>query len=567
MKKTLKYFVCMLLMLALFAGMSYHAAAEGADVPDSETEKNGDVYILYTSDIHCGIDQGFGLAGLKEIRNSLEEAGYTTILVDDGDAVQGEVLGTLTKGEVMIELMNAMHYDLAIPGNHEFDYGMDQLMHFAELADFPYISCNFTKDGELVFAPYQIIEAAGMRIAFVGMTTPKTMSSTSRKTYEDEDGNLIYGFSQSESGETLYRAVQQAVDDARAEGADYVYAMGHMGLEQFCSPYTYADVIANTTGIDVFLDGHSHDTEQVVMKNKEGKDVVRSACGTKMEAIGYSHISKDTGIVETDIWRWGNGVSAPELMGIRNEISGLIQEKEASVEELLDTVIGYSEVLLTISDPEAMDENGRPLRMVRRAETNLGDFCTDAFRDQTGADIAIINGGSLRADIKMGSVTYRDIISAMPYGNTICVIEISGQQILDALEWGVRGLPGESSGFQHVSGLSFDIDVSIPTSCTADENGIFSGVAGEYRVRNVMVGDEPLDVNQTYTLAGNDYTLLKEGSGMKVFNGSKVLQDSVKLDNQCMIDYVQETLNGVIGEAYADPYGQERIRIIGGEEN
>ena len=251
------------------------SAAAAEDL--APAEKNGDIMILYTSDIHCGADQGFGLVGLKQVRDTFEAQGYTTILVDDGDAVQGELMGTVTKGEAMIKLMNEMKYDVVIPGNHEFDYGMEQFNKLVEMADFPYISCNLTKEGELVFEPYIIKEAAGKRIAFVGVTTPETLSSSMPSNFKNEDGEFIYDFMNDASGEKLYAAVQKAVDDARAEGVDYVYLLGHLGIDESSQPWDYADVISHTNGIDVMLDGHSHDTEQVTMKNKDGETVVRSA--------------------------------------------------------------------------------------------------------------------------------------------------------------------------------------------------------------------------------------------------------------------------------------------------
>ena len=560
--KLTKRLICLMLALILAAGMCITVSAE--EEADTQ-EKNGDVYILYTSDIHCGIEKGFGLAGLQAVRDSLESQGYTTILVDDGDAVQGEALGTLTRGEAMIRLLNTARYDVAIPGNHEFDYGVGQLMKFAETAEYPYLSCNFNKEGELLFQPYTVIEAAGMKIAFVGVTTPYTLRDVSRKVFRDEAGNYIYDFMQDDTGEKLYAAVQEAVDSARAEGADFVYLMGHLGNEEICHPYTYADVIANTSGIDVMLDGHSHDKDQVVMKNKDGREVTRTACGTKLEGIGYSHITKDGEIAETGIWKWDNEVPAFRLLGIHNEVSEAVAALDAELEEILQEVVAWSDADLTIYDPEAKDSAGKPVRMVRRAETNLGDLCADAILEQSGADIAVMNGGGVRTSIGRGEVTYGDIISVLPFNNDICVIEAIGQQILDLLEYGCRGLPEESGGFQQVAGIRFDIDVSVPTGVVTDANGGFSGVEGEYRIKNVMVGDEPLDPERTYSLAGTSYTL-QNNSGFNGFEGARILNPNLNLDCLCLIDYIQHTLDGVIGGKYMDPYGDGRIRVIGAEE-
>ena len=544
----------LLLALALLFSLSCTAFADDA-------ERTGDAVILFTSDVHCGIDQGFGYVGLQAIRDSLIARGDDVILVDDGDNIQGEALGTLTKGEVPIDLMNAMGYSVAIPGNHEFDYGMDQFLALTEKADFPYISCNFNHNGELVFEPYVIREVAGAKIGFVGVTTPETLTSSTPRYFQDEDGNYDYGFFQDETGEGVYNAVQSAVDAARAEGAEYVVVMGHLGNEEVCRPWTYADVIEHTTGIDVFLDGHSHDTNQVVMKNMAGDEVIRSACGTKLACIGYCRIAAD-GTITAGVYTWNNSDSLPVLLGLNNEMGDAVEAASASYEEKLNEVVAASSVLLTINDPEAVDTNGRPIRMVRRAETNLGDLCADAYRAQSGADIAFVNGGGVRTNINAGDITLGDILKVHPFGNAMCVIEVSGQQILDALEWGARAIPNELGGFLQVSGLTYEIHSYIESPCISDENSMFVGIEGERRVRNVLVGGEPIDPEATYTLASHDYMLLNNGDGFTMFGGAPLLQDRVKLDNQVLIDYITETLGGVIGEEYVDLTGQGRIVIV-----
>ncbi|MBR2259697.1 MAG: bifunctional metallophosphatase/5'-nucleotidase [Blautia sp.] len=551
----------MLLGLALVVGSVCGGVfAEEADPAEGGLTK--DVVVLFTSDVHCGIDQGFGYVGLKAVRDKLEADGNYTLLVDDGDSIQGEPLGTMTTGESIVDLMNAEGYDVAIPGNHEFDYGMDRFLELTEKAEYPYISCNFNKEGELVFDPYVIKEFDGVKFAFVGITTPKTITSSTPIYFQDEDGNYIYGFFQDETGETLYNAVQKAVDDARAEGADYVIVMAHLGNEATCEPYTYADVISHTNGIDAFLDGHSHDTDKVVMNNKDGKEVIRAACGTKMANIGWLRISAEDGSVDSGLYTWQNSVSAPELLGITNEMTAALEEETADLNEKLNEVVAKTAVDLTINDPTAVDENNNPIRIIRRAETNLGDLCADAYLDQSGADVSFVNGGGIRVSIPAGDITLNDILKVHPFGNMMCVIEVTGQQILDALEWGSRNVPGESGGFLQVGGLTYEIHTYIDSSCTEDTNGLFTGVAGEYRVKNVMVGGEPLDLEKTYTLASHDYMLLNGGDGYAMFGGANILQDRVKLDNQVLIDYVTGTLGGVIGEEYAEPYGEGRIIAV-----
>ncbi len=550
-----KRFFALLLTFVLIVGCcSFVAFAEGE-------ETRPDIVILFTSDVHCGIDQGFGYAGLEQIRDGLVAQGNVVILVDDGDNIQGEPIGTMTKGEALVELMNEAGYEIAIPGNHEFDYGMDQFLSLAEKAKFQYISCNFNKDGELVFEPYVIKELGGAKVAFVGVTTPKTLTSSTPKYFQNEKGEFVYGFFQDDTGEGVYKAVQQAVDDARAEGAEYVVVLGHMGNEEECRPWTYADVIENTTGIDAFLDGHSHDTEQVTMKNKDGEDVIRSACGTKLACVGYCRIAGD-GKITAGVYKWNNDTSAPELLGITNDMSKAVDKASNALNEKLKEVVATTQVKLTINDPEAVDENGKPIRMVRRAETNLGDLCADAYRAQSGADIAFVNGGGVRVNIEAGDITLNDILKVHPFGNAMCVIEVTGQQILDALEWGARAVPGENGGFLQVSGLTYEIHTYIDTPCKQDENTLFAGIEGERRVQNVLVNGKPIDPKATYTLASHDYMLLNQGDGYSMFGGCKLLQDRVKLDNQVLIDYIVDTLGGTVGEQYDNPYGEGRIVIV-----
>ena len=528
-------------------------------------EKSGDVVILFTSDVHCGVDQGFGYAGLWEIRKHLEEQGDEVILVDCGDNIQGEPLGTMTRGEVPVSLMNQMGYDIAIPGNHEFDYGMEQFLALTKKADFPYISCNFNYKGELVLKSYVVRELGGKKVAFVGVTTPETLTSSTPGYFMDENKEYVYGFFQDTNGEGLYKAVQEAVDSARAEGAEFVVVMGHLGNEAECRPWTYADLLSHTNGISVMLDGHSHDRDTVKMKNKDGSEVTRVATGTKLEGIGWVRIAAD-GKLTTGLYSWENKDSAPSLLNLDNEMSRAVTEAGSLLDKSLGEKVAKSTVNLVIYDPVAVGDDDKPIRIIRRMETNLGDLCADAYRAQSGADIAFVNGGGIRATISEGDITLSDILSIHPYGNYLCVVEVSGQQILDALEWGARSVPGENGGFLQVSGLSYEIDATVESPCVGDEHGMFTEIKGARRVRNVLVGGTPIDPVKKYTLAGHSYMLLESGDGFTMLGGAKLLQNCVKLDNQVLIDFIRETLQGVIGDEYADPYGEGRIVITDSEE-
>ena len=546
MKK--KLLALTLVLMLLLAGCGSAAPAETpAPTPAEETAYLGldnDIVILYTNDVHCAVDDNLGYTGLATVKNALEAQGKHVVLVDNGDAVQGDTIGTLSNGEYIIDIMNEVGYDVATPGNHEFDYGMDQFFALTEQANFPYVSANFVdNDGNTVLDPYVIKDVAGVKIAFVGISTPKTITTSTPKYFQDDNGNYIYAFQQDETGEKLYAAVQSAVDAARAEGAQFVIALAHLGIEEDCSPWTSSEVIVNTTGIDAVLDGHSHSMIQgEKVKNKDGAEVLLSSTETKLAYIGCLTI-KDDGSMSTTLIS-DNGMK---------EFIGGIQEE---FEELVNTVVASTDVDLIIKDPASGE------RIVRVSETNLGDLCADAYRAMSGADVAIVNGGGVRADIPAGDITYGQIIAVHPFGNEMCVVECTGQEILDALELGCSKLPAESGGFLQVSGMTYTVDLNVESTVKLDENGMFVEVEGERRVKDVTIGGEPLDPEKTYTLASHNYKLKDCGDGYSMFADNVFLQDSVMIDNQVLINYIVDVLGGTVGEEYADPYGQGRITII-----
>lgn len=536
-------------------------AANENTAPDAD-----DIVVLYTNDIHCTSDDGMSYAAIAGYKSEMEAAygADNVTLVDNGDAIQGAVLGTLSNGEWIVDIMNEVGYDLAIPGNHEFDFGMDQFLDIAKnQAAYQYLSCNFLdKDGNAVLDPYKIVSYGDTDIAYVGISTPETISKSTPAFFQDENGNYIYSFCQGENGQELYDRVQDTVEAARADGADYVVALAHLGEDLASRPWMSTEVIANTTGIDAVLDGHSHtvDAEQIV-KNADGEDVVLSQTGTKAESIGQLTIDPATGEMSTQLVKLADvATDSPAYTAAQTYIQG-IQEK---YQDVVAEVVATSDVTLTVSDPATGN------RRVRSAETNMGDFCADAYREVMGADIGFVNGGGVRADIKAGDVTYGDIIAVHPFGNMACLAEVSGQQILDALELGSMYVgTAESGGFLQVSGLKYTINTQLPSSVVVDDTGAFVEVSGARRVSDVQVENretgayEPLDPAATYTLASHNYMLKQGGDGFTMFgeDNIKLLLDETMVDNEVLIDYLTENLDGVIGEEYADPYGQGRITI------
>jgi len=557
MLRKLTVFLLVFLLAFSFACKTKTAEPAVAEVtatpePASEPALDQDLAILYTNDVHCAVDSGIGYAGVAALKQQLLDEGCYVALVDAGDAVQGDAIGTLSKGSYIVDIMNEVGYDVATPGNHEFDYGMDRFFELRDMAKFPYVSANFVDltTGEPVLEPYAMLAYNDVKVAFVGVSTPMTISTSTPTFFQDANGNYIYGFSQKDGADGFYAVVQQAVDAAIADGADYVVALAHLGIDASTSPYTSSELIEHTRGIDVVIDGHSHSTVECErVKNLDGERVLLTQTGTKLNAVGMLYITKD-GSISTGL--------ITDYTEKDADTEAYIAQIQAQFEELLNEVVASTEVDLTIFEPGT----DPAVRIVRNSETNLGDLCADAYRYISGADVAFVNGGGVRTDIATGDITYGDIIKVHPFGNELCMVEATGQEILDALEMGARVTPEESGGFLQVSGLTYEIHTYIPSSVTLDENNMFVSADGEYRVKNVTVGGEPLDLSKTYTLACHNYLLKDAGDGYTMFQDNTFLLDSIMIDNQVLINYIVEGLGGVVGADYADPHGQGRIVAV-----
>ena len=527
MRKFLSLLLTMAMVLSL--AVTVNAAAPKEDIT-----------ILHTNDVHCDYEKYAKVATLHKSAD---------LLVDAGDHVQGGVIGTLSKGEYIVDIMNYLKYDAAVPGNHEFDYGMDQFLHIAkDLAKYPYISANFTgKDGTPYFDAYKMFEVKGVKVAFVGVCTPETFTKSTPTYFQDANGNYIFGFCEGNNGADLYKAVQSAIDAAKAAGADYVIGLGHLGIDEQSSPWMSKEVIANTTGFDAFIDGHSHSTFSETIKDKSGKEVVFEQTGTKLANVGKLTIKTDGTITHENV----DLSAVEEDADAKAYIAGITEKFDA----LQKKVVAKTTVTLTTKGADGK-------RAVRSAETNLGDLCADAYRLLLGADVAFVNGGGVRADINAGDITYGDIINVHPFGNSACLVEVTGQQLKEALELGSAAYPGESGGFLQVSGLTYTINADIPSSVVKNDKSEFVKVDGAYRVSDIMVGGQPLDVNKTYTLASHNYMLKDAGDGYTMFGTKnvKVLQDEVMIDNQVLINYIVEKLGGVVGAEYAAPQGRITIK-------
>ena len=538
-KRLLSCIVCICMVLCSLNAVVF--------AKDSET-----IVILYENDVHCAVEGYSKLAAMKnELKSEYEYVG----VVSSGDFVQGGTLGAVSKGEYIVELMNLVGYDAIAPGNHEFDYTISRLSELYELSETKYISCNFAKIGEekTYFEPYTIVSYGDVDIAYIGIITPETITSARPSQFRNENGEIIYTFNESR----LYELVQESIDEATEDGADYVIALSHIGYDESGELNDVTDVIENTDGLDVVLDAHSHSViEEKIVKDKSGDDVLLSSTGTGFENIGKLTIANgefDTELVKTETYTKTDA-----------DVDAYIAEINESYAELGNRKIGESKV-------ELITHNEEGTRLVRTAETNLGNLCSDALFFVTNADVSYVNGGGLRAPIKSGDMTFNDIYSVFPFNNRIVTAEITGQVLLDMLEMSMISYPQEDGAFPHMSGITFSVNKSIPSSIKVDENGFFTKVDGDYRVYDVKVLDKEsgnykaLELDKKYILAAADYYILNFGSGMSMFKDAKVVESEGMLDVEVLERYITDNLNGVIGEEYKDVVN--RITFTDGYEN
>lgn len=538
-KRLLSCIVCICMVLCSLNAVVF--------AKDSET-----IVILYENDVHCAVEGYSKLAAMKnELKSEYEYVG----VVSSGDFVQGGTLGAVSKGEYIVELMNLVGYDAIAPGNHEFDYTISRLTELYELSETKYISCNFAKIGEekTYFEPYTVVSYGDVDIAYIGIITPETITSARPSQFRNENGEIIYTFNESR----LYELVQESIDEATEDGADYVIALSHIGYDESGELNDVTDVIENTDGLDVVLDAHSHSViEEKIVKDKSGDDVLLSSTGTGFENIGKLTIANgefDTELVKTETYTKTDA-----------DVDAYIAEINESYAELGNRKIGESKV-------ELITHNEEGTRLVRTAETNLGNLCSDALFFVTNADVSYVNGGGLRAPIKSGDMTFNDIYSVFPFNNRIVTAEITGQVLLDMLEMSMISYPQEDGAFPHMSGITFSVNKSIPSSIKVDENGFFTKVDGDYRVYDVKVLDKEsgnykaLELDKKYILAAADYYILNFGSGMSMFKDAKVVESEGMLDVEVLERYITDNLNGVIGEEYKDVVN--RITFTDGYEN
>ena len=547
-----------------------------------------DVTILYTNDVHTYIDNKSPkptYAAIAALKKSIEDTGRDVLLVDAGDHIQGTAYGSMDDGATIIELMNEAGYDLATPGNHEFDYGMARAKAVLQEADFPYVSCNWIdlRTGFNVLPSVKFFFVGGRKIAFVGVTTPETFTkSTPAYFMNDAQTKYIYDILGGEDGQKLYDAVQKAIDKAEFWGADTIIGLGHLGVDPSSSPWTSEEVIAHTHGFTAFIDGHSH----TVMANKQvtdasGKAVTLTQTGSYFKNIGKMTVGAD-GTITTELIDTYEGLDAAVAATASNWIS--------AVDDMLGEEIAVGDTKFYINDPAT----GK--RRIRSGETNLGDFVADGIYtyfneiEELHCDIAIMNGGGIRTDVEAGPWSFKTCKTVSPFGNVACLMSVTGQQIQDALEFGARfaGAEGkENGGFLQVAGARYTIHTGTPNTVQTNDKNVWTGSAATPRVSNVEIYDkttgtyQPLDPNATYALAGMNYTLRNLGDGFAMFDGATLIKDYVSEDYLVMSSYAAmfggvdanglphlASANSPLADYpgyllnYEDPYGAGRIQMI-----
>jgi len=573
------------------AGVTAAAASMAIGAPAASAcwlGDKSDVTILYTNDVHTYIDKQspkLTYAAIADLKQSYQNAGKDVLLVDAGDHVQGTAYGSMDEGASIIKLMNAAGYDVATPGNHEFDYGMDRAKAIMKEADFPYLSCNWVdlRTGLRVLPSVKVFVRGGRRIAFVGVTTPETFTKSTPAYFMDKaQRKYIYDIQGGEDGKKLYDAVQKAIDKAKLL-ADVVIGLGHLGVDPSSSPWTSEEVIAHTSGFDAFIDGHSH----TVMENKQvqdasGKAVTLTQTGSYFANVGEMTIAAD-GTITTKLIPTHEGMDA----GIAAMQTGWVN----TVDDMLGEKIAVGDSDFYVSDPAT----GK--RRIRSAETNLGDFVADGIYtyfnevEKLHCDVAIMNGGGIRADVPAGDWTFKTCKQVSPFGNVACLMSVTGKQIQDALEFAARfaGEDGkENGGFLQVAGATYEIHTDIPNTVQTDEKNVWIGSAtGTPRVQNVKIYDKasgsylPLDPGATYALAGMNYTLRNLGDGFAMFDGAELIKDYVSEDYLVMSTYAMifdgadaaglphlSSANSPLAAYpgyllnYEQPYGAGRITIL-----
>ena len=486
------------------------------------------IVILYENDVHCGIDGYTKLAGLRDAISLADTAYVGAVCV--GDFLQGNTTGAISKGQYIADIMQLMDYHALTLGNHEFDYGVPRLKQLLEQVGTPVTCANFFEAGEPqpVYMPYVIRQYGNKRVAFVGTCTPETMILEGYSFY-DTNGILLYDL----KPKTFYQLIQQAVDEARSKGADYVVLLSHVGETPQSMGFSSHRLVNNTRGIDVVLDGHSHEIfENAKATNLDGKEITVTQTGTQFANVGKLLITPDGRFITKLI-------KSQDIPYESAKVSAATDSIRKMVKAVTSEVVAHSDYTLVVSD-----ENGQWI--VRGEETNAGDLVADAYRYAMKADIGMENGGGIRNDIRAGDITYGDIIGMLPYDNTLRRISVTATQLKEMLTRCTALVPVLDGNFPQCSGLRFTVHAKSHT-------------VSDIEILNDDGSYQPIDMQRTYSVALTDYN--HEGGGFfECFKKCPVLQESTLRYYEALSDYLRKVLGGNTGTAYAQPQG--RIKIV-----
>ena len=518
------------------------ACGEKKPDPGKDATATEPVVILHTNDVHGAVSNYAKVAALA---SQYESEGAYVLILDAGDFSQGDTAVSVSEGATAVELMNMVGYDAVALGNHEFDYGFEALKKNMENAQFPVLAANVKYNGELAFDDAAVFTTpGGTKIGVFGLDTPETAT----KAHPGKIQGVTFA-----GGEELYQIAQDMVKMLREdEGCNYVICLGHLGIddETAATGNRSIDLLNKVTGIDVFIDGHSHSTEEEIVEktNADRKvgDTILTSTGTKLENIGVITI-KDSAITSTCVPTEGIEVAADDAIAAR--AAAIIAEIEADY----GTVFAKTEVTL----------NGEKDPGNRTQETNLGDLITDALvwgAEQQGetVDAAITNGGGIRATIEAGDITKKDVNTVLPFGNTLSIIKITGTELLEVLEASTFCTPEAIGGFPQVSGIEFTVD----TTKDYDQGDEYPGTTyfapkSINRVTIQTVGGKDFDPAATYTIATNDFMASGGDTYYRFVNATANYDLGIPMD-EVVMDYITTVLNGTVT---ADKYGEPAGRI------
>ena len=529
-KKFSALFLALVMVLAL---------AIPAGATETEQDLTGHIVILHTNDVHGAIGEYAKVAALKQ---AYQAAGAYVLLADAGDFIQGDPTVSASQGKTAIELMNRAGYDVAAPGNHEFDYGYPNLKTLAGEADFPILAANVRYDNAAALGDQTTFTTTdGKKIGIFGLDTPETAT----KAHPDKIKGVSFLAAQE-----MFDCAQAQVDALKADGCDYIICLGHLGIDAESTGNRSIDLLEKVTGIDVFIDGHSHSTLEEIKEatNGTGKvgDTVLTSTGTKLANVGMVDISPD-GTISTSSLATSELTVTPDA-----KVAARAEEIQKEIDADYGTVFAKTEVAL---DGEKAN--------VRTGETNLGDLIADAMLWQAGlldegVDAAVTNGGGIRASIAAGDITKKDINTVLPFGNTLYVVKVTGAELLEALEASTYCTPEAIGGFPQVAGIEFTVN----TGAQFDTKELYPGStygkpASINRVMIQTVGGEAFNPEETYTIVTNDF-MGAGGDTYYAFKAASSGYDSgVPLD-EVVMDYITSELKGVVSKAQ---YGETDNRI------